>query len=1129
MKIRIRRLLSLLLSLVMALTLAPAGLMTGASGGEEDTVAGLTLSDDGLGLLDGAGGAYTLTLEPDDTNAGGTRLLTRLDPDNANTRRKTIRWESSDTTVVSITQQSREGYGEGHLVSIVGKTPGEAAITASVDGQKATIDVTVSGITLSKELLAGLTLVENEVRTLTEGKDYFLYGKAADTGVTMTTAEVNNKTIVNLPTPTGTSSVTVEGRSEGTGTIRLRVSGGGHVYEAEFPVTVVSDLQTIEWTAGCSPSAPLKFSDLEDLIAEKCKTVTGGTLTSILGVSMLSTDQGTLYLGYKSPEDTGAGVGGAVTYYARGAARGPYIGDITFVPKTSFKGDKATINFTGVADNGRTFKGKIIVTLTDTETELVITTRRETPVKLDSTIFSKVCQEQTGSQLDYVIFALPTAAQGVLYRDYKDEWNYASRVSATARYTKKDIDGITFVPADGFVGEVKIGYAGYNVSGKRYNGELVIQVQQGLDDAISYNDNGGGAVRFRRADFDAFCKNATGWTILKISFTPPLASQGRLYLSGSAGAEVEDGVEYAPAQIDLMTFVAATGFEGVVRIPFSGTGRNNEEFKGTAELYIQSSGKGNGDINYTCVPEQSVKLELSDFNSLCQSLTGERLHYITFQRLPERTQGSLYHNRTSAGGMGTRVAKATKYYYSATPYIRNLSFWAAEDFTYTEIPFTGASVSGKTFTAILAISNGSGAGGGSAGTVTYSCIGQNPVTFSGKDFDSACRQATNNPLAYVRLDLPGSEQGILYYDYRAEDPDPMALESDAMLFLTGEVSIDKVSFIAAKGYSGTVSIRYTGWDIDGRDFQGTVQISAESANAMGGLVRYETQGEPVHFRAGDIQMASGSSPASLRLTKLPHDSQGRIYYQYSGPAQYSWEGNTSTTYTLSGDPSISNLTFVPKAGYYGVVEITYSAANANGTETAGSIQVTVAEPYGEASFTDLEGCSLRTRSAVEYLTAMGVVIGVGDGKYDPGASIRRRDFCVMLTRAFQFTVGSTAKGFKDVPDDSYYAEAVNQMYALGVVNGVGGGKFDPNSPVTRQDAALMVQRALHLAGISAPDSSGALEDYSDSAQVKAYAQGAVGGMVQMGIFPVSSGGKLAPRERLTRADMALLLHGAMTQ
>ena len=324
-------------------------------------------------------------------------------------------------------------------------------------------------------------------------------------------------------------------------------------------------------------------------------------------------------------------------------------------------------------------------------------------------------------------------------------------------------------------------------------------------------------------------------------------------------------------------------------------------------------------------------------------------------------------------------------------------------------------------------------------------------------------------------------------------------------------------------------IPFTCWGFVGRQFLGSVQITVRSDAALGGLVRYESRGEPVHINAYDIQTASGGAPASLRLTGLPDAGSGKLYYQYAGPTRYSWQGNTSTVYSLYGDPSVSNLTFVPKAGFYGTVDVPYTANNTDGTQYTGTIRITVTEPSVSANFDDLSGYSAQMKSAVDYLYNLDVVKGTGQRRYEPGASIRRGDFCVMLSRAFQFNVGSTVQGFNDVPADAYYTQSVNELYALGIVTGVGGGRFDPNASLSRQDAALMVQRALNQAGISAPDgNAAALAAYSDRGRVADYAKGAVSGLIQQGLLP-TSGSRISPRNNLNRGDMALLLHRSMTR
>ncbi len=1133
-----RRFLSLLLALALAFTLAPSAFPTEAPletppEDQPGVLKELKLSSDAWTNVQEGQKDFELLLEPSaSVDLGGVQIKASLEPgDDAEVQAMHVSWSSSDPAITAVSEQEN-----GHSGTVYGKAPGKATVTVTAGSgasqQKCTIQTTVSGIKVSETLAKGITVAENQSKEIKLDTDFFLFGNAASEYAMLSASVVNNKPNVRKPlVSSDKKTVTIEGREAGEATVVLEISSAGYIYKAEFPVTVTSNERKIEWTEGCSPAKPLKFSALEERIANEYREVfPGGTLASIIGLNV-PTSQGTLYLNYKSPEDTGAGAAGSATYYYKGNT-GPYIRDITFVPNASYAEEKAYITFTAQGADSKgdmsTFKGKIEVTLTQEKTDLTVSTKRDTPLKLSSTLFSKSCQEQTGAPLSYVVFTLPPANQGSLYLGYKDEWDYASKVSANEQYKQKQLDDMTFVPAQGFVGTVTVSYAGYSASGSRYNGELVIQVKQGLDDAITYN--GDGAVSFSRYDFEDFCRNETGRELSSVSFTPPPASQGTLYYSwnGLRGSAVTSNDAYGPSQIDRLTFVAADGFHGVVRIPFTGTDRSGETFTGTVEVHIQSVGTTRGDVSYVCAPGQSVKLNLSDFTALCQTLTGQRLHYISFQSLPDFHMGTLYHNRTSSGSIGTRVTTATKYFNSATPYLSNLSFWATESFRGgVEIPFTGCAVSGETFTAIMYISSGEGAGSGSSAAVQYTVTSGGSVTFSGKDFDDACRQATNAALSYLRFDLPSSSQGILYYDYRAGST-PKALNPATDLYRSGEVSIDRVTFVPAKSFAGIASVPFTAWAIDGTEYRGMAEITVRSEAALGGLVRYQTGGAPVHISAADIQSAAGEQPSSLRLTGLPNASQGKLYYQYAGPTQYSWQGNTTTEYSLYGDPSVSNLTFVPKAGYTGTVEIPYAAATSSGGY-AGTIRITVSAPNSSVNFDDLDGYSAQTKAAVDYLSSIGVVNGTGYRTYEPGASIRRGDFCVMLSRAFQFNVGGSGGGFTDVPAGAYYASAVNDLYALGIVNGVGGGRFQPSATLSRQDAALMIQRTLNQAGIEIPDgNSAALAAYSDRGQVADYARGAVAGLAQLGLLPTRNS-RLSPKANLTRADMALLLHRAMTQ
>ena len=83
--------------------------------------------------------------------------------------------------------------------------------------------------------------------------------------------------------------------------------------------------------------------------------------------------------------------------------------------------------------------------------------------------------------------------------------------------------------------------------------------------------------------------------------------------------------------------------------------------------------------------------------------------------------------------------------------------------------------------------------------------------------------------------------------------------------------------------------------------------------------------------------------------------------------------------------------------------------------------------------------------------------GISDGT-EPNAAINRAQMVTMLWRTMgQPTAGGTAN-FTDVPADSYYASAVAWAVENGITDGVGDGRFDPNSTCTRAQIATFLYR-----------------------------------------------------------------------
>lgn len=90
----------------------------------------------------------------------------------------------------------------------------------------------------------------------------------------------------------------------------------------------------------------------------------------------------------------------------------------------------------------------------------------------------------------------------------------------------------------------------------------------------------------------------------------------------------------------------------------------------------------------------------------------------------------------------------------------------------------------------------------------------------------------------------------------------------------------------------------------------------------------------------------------------------------------------------------------------------------------------------------------------------GWISGTGKGKFEPLANMRRGDFCIMMARIDNANLDSYhVSRFKDVPEGSYYMKAISYCADKGYVAGVGNGKFNPNATITREQMAKIISNA----------------------------------------------------------------------
>lgn len=101
--------------------------------------------------------------------------------------------------------------------------------------------------------------------------------------------------------------------------------------------------------------------------------------------------------------------------------------------------------------------------------------------------------------------------------------------------------------------------------------------------------------------------------------------------------------------------------------------------------------------------------------------------------------------------------------------------------------------------------------------------------------------------------------------------------------------------------------------------------------------------------------------------------------------------------------------------------------------------------------------------AVETLASLGILEGVGGGRFAPERSITRAEFTAIAMR-FTKLAAAGENIFTDVAGDAWYCDAVISAVHYGWISGYPDGTFAPDSTITRAEVAAVVNRMLDRSG-----------------------------------------------------------------
>lgn len=159
---------------------------------------------------------------------------------------------------------------------------------------------------------------------------------------------------------------------------------------------------------------------------------------------------------------------------------------------------------------------------------------------------------------------------------------------------------------------------------------------------------------------------------------------------------------------------------------------------------------------------------------------------------------------------------------------------------------------------------------------------------------------------------------------------------------------------------------------------------------------------------------------------------------------------------------------------------------------------------------------------VRFVYENGLFSGVSATKFSPNSTMERGMITTVLYRLANKPAVSYSAIFSDIPDGKWYTKGTVWCAQMGIVSGVGGGRFAPSQNITRQQIAVMLYNYAVKTGHTA-GGRGDLNAFSDVGEVSSWAKNAVSWAVDAGILN-GSGGKLLPGNGATRAQVAAMLH-----
>ena len=557
---------------------------------------------------------------------------------------------------------------------------------------------------------------------------------------------------------------------------------------------------------------------------------------------------------------------------------------------------------------------------------------------------------------------------------------------------------------------------------------------------ITYTVKPGEETSFEVSDFEEYYDSKCDGTFKYVTFSTSTSNYNdfsgyvayrdeALSRSDLVGSKFyDDDSDYGDYPIKRLTLEAGkSASDDSVEIGFTVYGEKSSgksySADGTLVLEVSKTGASSkGDITYTVKAGEEVAFDDDDFEKIYEnsSCTGS-FKYVEFSR-PDSAfndAGTLYsrYGKRDETAFTRSSLSGNKFYYGDSDYgdydLDELSFVADKSFSGSvELNFTVYGGTGtrtnQNVTGTLVITTDKTGSSTAKGDVTYTVKAGDEAVFDEDDFEKFYSNKCGGSFKYVEFSRPDSafnNAGTLYSRYGKHSETAFTRSSlpgttfgyDS--YEDADYSLDDLSFVADKSFSGSVELNFTVYGGTGtrtnQNATGTLVIttgtSAGTSRYVGNIRYNTTPGTALQINANDIarlfrKYTSGEALQYLTLTSVP--ATGSLYYNYYNTSKYgsaqmpltaSTAGNVVFSYSpaSASEYDLSELTYIPSGSNY-CTSLGFTGYSSNGTTVSATILISVtASPVSEVYSVTTKGTSVNfpansVYSAVASATGFGL-------------------------------------------------------------------------------------------------------------------------------------------------------------